>query len=646
MEHSLDGNRRRANAFYRLFRPSRLGLCGVVIFYSAISIIGITWGLPSRSIDRFLFPDGDVWSGEKIYKLSNAGEKLSVEALRIRGADVDVNPTEAGTKNVISLNSTEQDIAQILLRYRLYTYQPDEMITMMALSGMNPRKLQLDPRLYQYGGLFVYPVGALIAAAGQLGLIDVRSKVAFYLDHPDEFGKFYVLARGYVAAWGIVGVLAVFAVAKRLSFAMTIPVDPVPESNIPKESDATDVHSEKWAINAGLFAAVLFAMMPVVICMSHEAKPHLPGAVLMLLAVLCGMRSISESRQRDRAIAKLASGRQFILMCICCGAALGMVLSSLPIFVLIPFVAVLIREKNSPFSQTIWRLFVGVAIAIGVHLLANPYIVINAFVNHDVLRSNFGNSLAMYRIDRLGEGFLRVGQLLIEGARFPVILMGTIGLALAVWRNGRKHPEIFVLALPLVLLFLQFVMIGAGKPAEYGRFSIFIDASLAIFAGCITAVRWRRARFPILRVVRIILIARVGMVGAAYIWGFRLDATGHGSRIEMADELQRMTTIAGTPLHISLTAEPAPYCCPPMNFAHASIVLAKGLGHREVARSDTKMLLLRPIDESVESIEDPDHRRSWLKRWVWRPTPISWADKPFRIENGPTANEEEPKPNN
>ncbi len=281
-------------------------LAAILLAFVAMSVVGITWGLPSRKIDKYLFGDDPPWPGQKIYRLAGAAEKFSPD----RGADVDVDPLDKSTSEPILLTATEEDIGKIYLRYRLYTYQPDEMITMMALAGMNPRELDLDPRLYQYGGLFIYPVGALIGACGLAGLIDVRSDVAYYLDNPDEFGKFYVVARAYSAAWGLVGVVVVFAIARRLAGS-----------------------------RVGLLAALLFALMPVVVCMAHEGKPHLPGAVLMLAAVLFAMRHLSATQTLTEPIKRNngehgqtslstppCGGRDFWLMCICCGAALGMVL--------------------------------------------------------------------------------------------------------------------------------------------------------------------------------------------------------------------------------------------------------------------------------------------------------------------------------
>ena len=114
-------------------------------------------------------------------------------------------------------------------------------------------------------------------------------------------GRFYLVARGYVVCWGLLGALTVWSIGRRLGGS-----------------------------SAGLLAGVWFAFLPVVVCMSHEAKPHLPGAVLMLLAVLAAMRYVGSGRARDRWCLALA-----------CGAALGMLLSSLPIFILIPG-----REKS------------------------------------------------------------------------------------------------------------------------------------------------------------------------------------------------------------------------------------------------------------------------------------------------------------
>ncbi|RME37042.1 MAG: hypothetical protein D6788_10335, partial [Planctomycetota bacterium] len=262
-------------------RVERIMLSAILLLYAAVACTGITWGLPARRIDPYLF-SGPPWPGEVIFTRAGAGAKLTPQTRSRLGADVDLDPLRTPDHQPVLLTEHEEDLARIYLRYRLYTYQPDEMITMMALAGMDPRRLQFDPRLYQYGGLFLYPVGGLIAATSLTGWIDLRSDVTFYLDAPEAFGRFYVVARAYTAAWGALGVLLVFGVARRLGGS-----------------------------RAGLLAALLFALMPVVVCMAHEGKPHLPGAVLMLAAVYFALRhlaccSCSEPRASARATSRNA----------------------------------------------------------------------------------------------------------------------------------------------------------------------------------------------------------------------------------------------------------------------------------------------------------------------------------------------------
>ncbi len=45
------------------------------------------------------------------------------------------------------------------------------------------------------------PGRRLLKIGSILGLIDVRADLAFYLDNPAAFGRFYVAARLYTVAW-------------------------------------------------------------------------------------------------------------------------------------------------------------------------------------------------------------------------------------------------------------------------------------------------------------------------------------------------------------------------------------------------------------------------------------------------------------
>ena len=668
----------------------RTALVAILVLFGVMSVVGIQWGLPSRSIDQYLFGDEPVWPGKDIYRLAGAGAKFSPQY----GADVDVDPLAKSTGDPILLTATDEDVAKIYLRYRLYTYQPDEMITMMALAGMNPRQLDLDPRLYQYGGLFIYPVGALIAAGDLLGLIDVRSDVVYYLDHPDEFGKFYMVARGFSAAWGMLGVIVVFAIGRRLG-----------------------------GIRSGLIAALLFTLMPVVVCMAHEGKPHLPGAVLMLLAVLLAMRHLrlnvdpgEGQRGQDRrkspgtseqvVIPAPAPSRDWWLMCVCCGAAFGVVLSSWPIFVLIPLVALLDWRRTARLPDTTkdvaaegqgqaaghlespdrdrfgaaeyggqrglkpaarsrngggigtaaWQTIAGVAVGVGVYLVVNPYILINAFSNRAVLRSNFGNSLAMYEISRIGQGLRDVLASTIEGATLPILVLGVIALIAAM---ARKNTAITPLAASAAVFFLQFVLIGADKPTEYGRFGVFANTALAIGTACIIGRRWSRSRSVLNAVPVVLVLLWVGIAGAAYLANFRADAASRGSRSRIAEVAQAMRSSddshAVALCNLAVFGEPAPYCCPPLDFSTTEIRLYRSFAQfADDARRESAVLLY-PFDRRGR-FEQTDTARqlgltapagSFETKSIGRrlyETEISWANKPFFVGDRGEASEGAPTP--
>src|SRR5207248_11582209 len=115
------------------------------------------------------------------------------------GADVDANPITDRTQPIL-LNATDPQRAEIIRRYRLFSCQPDEMITFKSLSRI--KEFHGDPRLYQYGGLWMYPVGVLVKVA--LNPKSGQGGQAYYLDHPEAFGRFYIVARTYSAAWGLI----------------------------------------------------------------------------------------------------------------------------------------------------------------------------------------------------------------------------------------------------------------------------------------------------------------------------------------------------------------------------------------------------------------------------------------------------------
>jgi hypothetical protein len=532
--------------------------------------LGINWGLPSRAVDPFLFGEQQPWSGKQIIEL--LGDRTNAT----QGADVDPNPTEAGS----ILNLTDAQRAEIALRYRLYTYQPDENITMKALASMKPAKRDFDPKLYQYGGLWIYPVGALIRVS-----VNPQSQ-EYYLDRPEEFGRFYLVARLYVVLWGLVGVWAVFRIA----------------------------HDCGAGAIGATGAALLYMLMPVVVNMSHEAKPHLPGAVLMLLAAMSAGKFVASGR-----------ARWWIVTGALCGMSMGMVLTGMLAFVMLP-IMVLMRPMN-------WRgryviLISAPVIGVIVYFATNPYVLIHLLGDPTVLHSNLSNSKAMYEVARVGEGFINAMRLVWEGATPLILVVGLIGGVVAQRIAKPQAAALRILIIVSVVIVVQFIALAAGKPGEYGRFALVPSIVLALCC----AVLFGRARIRTFEKVEslALLVILAMLPSVIYLYGFVRDSGAASRRLHYARLIEQLRAEGAQTLGIE--RDPAPYRLPPVDLFRWTILKLPTTFDLTSSEAVTDVIV-RPVD--VMPSNAPPSRA--YRRLNGRdfddvfPARISWADKPLEI---------------
>jgi hypothetical protein len=558
-----------------------LTLISLVLFFT-----GIHWGLPSRRTDRFLFGDVPVWSGERIMSLAGAraddprmGTDISRHLLKHRDQP-----------QVVNVSDVER--AEIIRRYRLYTAQPDEHVVLMVIARMRPSKLDFDPRYYQYGGLFLYPLAACLKIASIKHLyLTISPSVAWYIDHPEAFGRFYVVARAWAAVWAIVGVWAVFAIARRFTGGAWYPAA----------------------------AALAFALMPVAINQAHEAKPHMQGTVLELLAALAAYRFVETGRRQWAWTAGAVSG-----------AAFASVLYGLFAFAVLP-IMVMLRPGKS--GQRLRVCVIAGLIGFGVYAVTNPYVFINLVRNREVLRSNLGNTTAMYHVS-WWSGIPNALRLIGEGASVGLAAAGALAilavLMLSIKRKRAEGPPGgrfamgALLAGPFVLVMIQYFTLAAGKPGEYGRFALYLDAVLAIAA--IAGVSWWvRDRFIATMIVLFLLIG-VAVPGVRYVRGFARDAKGETTRWTAAQAIEKLAR--GRPITVGTWVEPAPFSVPPVDlFRYRLLLLPVGAAPTRDA-----------ADVLVRTEDDPSAERAWentFERWAVgedKPTKISWANKPFVID--------------
>lgn len=576
-----------------------------LIAYSIAAIVWLAllaplawWGLPSKANDDLLFGGEKAWSAERFA----AAAALEQRSERVGGADTDLNPLGPITAPT-ELTSSDAKRAEILRRYRLFSRQPDEMITFMALQRMKPRQLDFDPRQYQYGGAYIYLVGAAAGACSLFDLTTITSDIGLYLQNPEAFARFYLVSR-FISLLFAAGLLVAAArLAERLSGRL-----------------------------AGWAALLLLATSPVLLSGALEAKPHVPSACLLAWAMLASLRCVESARWRDVLPLGALAGLSF-----------GFVLTGLAAALLWP--GLLWRWRTDRSALT--RLLAAGGIALAAYLATNPYVPYNLLMNRAALQSNLGNSTAMYSVARLSEGAARVGVLMVEACGAGVCALGLAGFSFLIFRD--RGPLLRVAALPAVGMFALCVLIGAGKPAEFARFLLLPTLWLCIGAGTMIGGPATRFAYALrgtgtatphivrvwrgLRAVVGLTICIVLASGPAYLASFQRDAGEKNESRRLAGEF--LAKSAAPADAIAVIQEPAPYSIPPLDFTHRRIVL---LPPREPTPLDGRALppwLVLTADDD-DAVANLWWRREYeLVRRVPPPdvplSPITWADKPTYV---------------
>jgi len=525
--------RRRSRRYLTL-----LGLAAWALLMSPL----LWWGVPSTRDDDLLFGGQPAWTADQY----RAGPDLTRLRQRAAGADVDLNPLPDRSR-IVDLTATHDARAEILRRYRLYSRQPDEMIIFRALQCMDPRRLDFDPRLYQYGGGYLYLIGAVTALAGALGLIRLSSDIALYLEHPEYFAHFYVVARAVSLFFGALTLVAVGRLARRAV-----------------------------GRRAAYLAMFLVACTPVFLTAVLEAKPHLPSACLILWTCLSALDYLDRGRQRDA----LRLGVQ-------AGYASGLVLTGVAALALLPALWFLRRhggperKRDSPSPPQAQRTSAGqpsrtpaarrhLALAAGVAVLVyavtNPYVLYNSVTGRGALQSNLANSLSMYRdqVRQIPAGAKRVAALLDESIGSAAAVMGTSALAFLTYQYGWR---IVLVASPGLAMLGLCVVLAAGKPAEFARFLI-LPAILMMTASAISVVLVWRKHKVLGGVLLLLILATVNT--PAYLHAFFTDAWTHSHARRQAAVY--LAAHLGPDDTVGVLQEPAPYAVPPLDFTRRRVL--------------------------------------------------------------------------
>ena len=338
-----------------------------------------------------------------------------------------------------------EDVRLALIRLQLVRSEyTDESAALSALSRMNPGRLDFDPRFYNYGGAYLYSIGAIAYAGAALGLNEVNRSIASYLDRPEGIARFYQIARG-LNALAFLGILAtLFDLWRRRAMP--------------------------WA---GVASAALFAAAPVAWLHATVAKPHLYAAAWALLALYCLVRFRTEQRRPLLVGAAVAAG-------LAMGSALGEAL------ILIAAPLLLLDRTN--VARGLRQAALVTAGAFAVFAATNPYYF--ARLNH-FLYTLHSEGTSFGRTSPEWTNILNFGQASVLGVGVATFILASVGALFALrvpaGTDGRIAITTAVVALVggVVIGELRFVLVVVPLLAFF--------AIHAIQAMCVPAGRQQPA---------------------------------------------------------------------------------------------------------------------------------------------------------
>jgi hypothetical protein len=304
-------------------------LLGLLVFTLAVEgLMGIGWGLPTQARVERVVPRN------RAHVLIQMAKQVDVD-LKEKAAISNAVPLGGQTADLETgcLRDRPVDLLRAMRRFLSYPCDWDEPHIVRCLAGMKPSAGDFNPRMVSYGGLAIYPIGALIKVAILSGYLPQPS-VESYLNQPEVFARIYRIGRCWMLFLTLLSVLAV-------AWAGT----------------------QMYSPDVGLMAAILHAISTPVQAFLSLMKPHIPLTAFAALVYGYTARAVRTGNQCDLLRAAVA-----------CGLAAALAPTAASAALVVGIGAVLLHRSIFATLRT-WIL-TGL-VAAGVYLLFNPYCLLD-----------------------------------------------------------------------------------------------------------------------------------------------------------------------------------------------------------------------------------------------------------------------------
>ncbi|GIV01075.1 MAG: hypothetical protein KatS3mg014_2690 [Actinomycetota bacterium] len=482
-----------------------LAVLGMTLLLAYLIVPALAAGLPSR--DRLLAVLGAPRpTEEEISEMEKGWQQIA--------ASEEPSKVIVGTNALSSNEPPQKDYFRILRRMCLYTTEPDEMQTLLALGRMRPLSFDFDPHLYQYGGFMIYGCGFAVGIGGLLGLVPLRGGLARLLEDPSYVASTYIFAR----MWP-------------LFFSLLLPVG------------AYRLARQMTDRRAALLVAFASLWMPGFVHHAPVLKPQSMATTLGLFALASSLRA----HRRPSARTHLRAGALH-------GLLVGTMFTH-GVLYLAHLAGMFPLARREP--KTAFRLAVlSAAAAAGVFVLTNPYWILSFRGMLEDMRLTsrwYPPNPTLPRLVTLMTSTIPIG---LGGFVWTAALAG---IPLAVWK-GKAEERTLAFAFLVLLGFYAYRTSGTNLSGVWGRnFFLLGPLGISLLVSSIRTWRFFSSRTGILALLGafLVLAAPRTILAAA---NLHAEATTESTRFLAGEWIERHSP-SGTRIYTA-SGSPAPYAAP------------------------------------------------------------------------------------
>ncbi len=406
----------------------------ILLAMAALMVLSMDWGLPDAARLELL-NWGQPPTPQEVSQISQSRDSYynHLDTLQAESGRRLLHGQPANLGDPVSLTAvlSTAERSTAWRAFLLGSAAVDERYSFSVLSRMNPATWDFNPRRHNYGGSFIYPLGALLYGQKLLGLLHPTGDMGFYLAHPREIARMYLTGRALSVA-ALLGILFLLGLwGQRLGGRA-----------------------------AATLAMLTFALSSVTYWQALVTKPHLYAAFFSFL----GLYWLARFQEQGGT-------RRLVLSAAACGWAAG---ASLPAGALALAYPLLLWQPGQGWRWLRQTLLAG-AVMLAVFVLTNPYAILSpeTYVYTLTLHtSSRGFGYGVFGLLKMQE---YLHDIFTKSYALPLGILGGISaLGLAIQGPG--------LARRLGLLFILLTLLVGGTVAT-PRITLFTGPLLCLLAG-------------------------------------------------------------------------------------------------------------------------------------------------------------------